>query len=97
LVSDLLRDFEFTAVLQIRRDAGCAAGMIANPRFEAGRFRPLLSTRRQSSSPYLKFRFVCGLVEDPKLSDWTILTSSLLSSRFVAQWTKQPLRQCFGR
>ena len=39
VVSDLLRDFEFTAVLQIRRDAGCAEGMIANPRFEAGCFR----------------------------------------------------------
>src|SRR5258707_9689409 len=40
MVGDLLRHFEFTAVLQIRRDAGRAEGMIANPRFDAGRFRP---------------------------------------------------------
>ena len=39
MVSDLLRDFQFAAVLQIRRDAGRAEGMIANPRFDAGRFR----------------------------------------------------------
>ena len=31
--------FEFTAVRQIRGDAGRAEGMIANPRFNAGRFR----------------------------------------------------------
>jgi hypothetical protein len=40
VVRDLLRDLEFTAVLEIRRDAGRAEGMIANPRFDAGRFRP---------------------------------------------------------
>jgi hypothetical protein len=39
MVGDLLRDFEFAAVLQIRRNAGRAEGMIANPRFDAGRFR----------------------------------------------------------
>ena len=39
MVSDLLRHFEFTAVLQIRRDPGRAESMIANPRFDAGRFR----------------------------------------------------------
>ena len=39
VVSDLLRDFELAAVLQIRRDAGRAEGMTANPRFDAGRFR----------------------------------------------------------
>ena len=39
VVSDLLRDLEFTAVLQIGRDAGRAESMIANPRFDAGRFR----------------------------------------------------------
>jgi hypothetical protein len=39
VVSDLLRHFEFAAVLQIRRDPGRAEGMIANPRFDAGRFR----------------------------------------------------------
>ena len=39
MVGDLLRNFEFAAVLQIRRDAGGAEGMIANPRFDAGRFR----------------------------------------------------------
>jgi hypothetical protein len=36
VVSDLLRDFEFAAVLQIRRNAGRTEGMIANPRFDAG-------------------------------------------------------------
>ena len=39
VVSDLLRHFQLTAVLQIRRDAGRAESMIANPRFDAGRFR----------------------------------------------------------
>jgi hypothetical protein len=39
VVSDLLSNFEFAAVLQIRRDPGRAEGMIANPRFDAGRFR----------------------------------------------------------
>src|SRR5258708_24372811 len=38
VVSDLLRDFEFAAVLQIGGDAGRAESMIANPRFDAGRF-----------------------------------------------------------
>src|SRR5246127_4899979 len=40
MVSNLLRHFQLTAVLQIRRDPGRAEGMIANPRFDAGRFRP---------------------------------------------------------
>jgi hypothetical protein len=40
MVSDLLCDLQLTAVLQIRRDAGRAESMIANPRFHAGRFRP---------------------------------------------------------
>ena len=39
MVSDLLRYFQLAAVLQIRRDAGRAEGMIANARFDAGRFR----------------------------------------------------------
>jgi hypothetical protein len=39
MVGDLLRNLKFAAVLQIRRDAGRAEGMIANPRFDAGRFR----------------------------------------------------------
>jgi len=39
VVRDLLRDLEFTAVFQIRDDAGCTESMIANPRFDAGRFR----------------------------------------------------------
>ena len=39
MVSDLLRDFQLAAVLQIRRYAGRAERMIANPRFDAGRFR----------------------------------------------------------
>ena len=38
MVSDLLRDFEFTAVLQVGGDAGRAEGMIANPGFDAGLF-----------------------------------------------------------
>ena len=40
MVGYLLRHFQLTAVLQIGRDAGRAEGMIANPRFDAGRFRP---------------------------------------------------------
>jgi hypothetical protein len=39
VVGDLLRHFQLAAVLQIRRNAGRAKGMIANPRFDAGRFR----------------------------------------------------------
>src|SRR5258708_12093101 len=39
VVGDLLRHFQLAAVLQIRRDAGRAKGMIANARFDAGRFR----------------------------------------------------------
>jgi hypothetical protein len=39
MVGDLLRDFQLAAVLQIRRDPGRAEGMIANPSFDAGRFR----------------------------------------------------------
>src|ERR1700738_3200602 len=39
MVSDLLRDFEFAAVLQIRRNPGRAESMIANPCFDASRFR----------------------------------------------------------
>jgi hypothetical protein len=40
VVRDLLRHFQLAAVLQVRRDAGRAEGMIANARFDAGRFRP---------------------------------------------------------
>ena len=39
MVHDLLRDFQLTAVLQIRRDAGRAEGMIADARLDAGRLR----------------------------------------------------------
>ena len=39
MVGDLLRHFQLAAVLQIRRDAGRAESMIANPSFDAGRFR----------------------------------------------------------
>jgi hypothetical protein len=39
MVSDLLRHFQLAAVLQILRYAGRAEGMIANPRFDSGRFR----------------------------------------------------------
>ncbi len=39
MVGDLLRDFEFAAVLQIRCNTGRTEGMIADPRFDAGRFR----------------------------------------------------------
>jgi len=38
MVGDLLRDFEFAAVLQIRRDAGRPESMIADARFDTGRF-----------------------------------------------------------
>jgi hypothetical protein len=48
MVSDLLRHFELATVLQIRRDPGRAEGMIANPHFDAGRFRaPAASFSRQ--------------------------------------------------
>jgi hypothetical protein len=40
VVGDLLRHFQLAAVLQIGRDTGRAEGMIANPRLDAGRFRP---------------------------------------------------------
>jgi len=39
MVGDLLRHFQLAAVLQIRRDAGRAEGMIADARLDAGRFR----------------------------------------------------------
>ena len=39
MVGDLLRDFQLTAILQIRRDPGRPEGMIANSRFIAGGFR----------------------------------------------------------
>jgi len=51
MVSDLLRHFEFTTVLQIRRDAGRAEGMIANPRFDAGRFRAPTDNSWSTASP----------------------------------------------
>jgi hypothetical protein len=38
MVGDLLRHFQLFAVLQIRRDAGRAEGMIVKPRFDAGLF-----------------------------------------------------------
>ena len=40
MLGDLLRYFQLAAVLQIRRDAGRPKGVIANPRFDAGRLRP---------------------------------------------------------
>jgi hypothetical protein len=39
MVRDLLRHFQLTAVLQIRRDAGGTESVIANARFDAGGFR----------------------------------------------------------
>ena len=39
MVGDLLRHFQLPAVLQIGRNTGRAESMIANPRFDAGRFR----------------------------------------------------------
>jgi hypothetical protein len=39
MVGDLLRDFEFAAVLQIGGDTGRAEGMIADACLDAGRFR----------------------------------------------------------
>ena len=38
MVGDLLRHFQLATVFQIRRYPGRAEGMIANPRFDAGRF-----------------------------------------------------------
>jgi hypothetical protein len=54
MVSDLLRRFQLTAVLLVRCDAGRAEGMIANPRFDAGRLwitslSLLLRTHRQNA------------------------------------------------
>lgn len=39
MVSNLLRHFQLAAVFQIGGDTSRAEGMIANPRFDAGRFR----------------------------------------------------------
>jgi hypothetical protein len=39
VVSDLLCHFQLAAVLQIRRNAGRTESMIADARFDAGRFR----------------------------------------------------------
>src|SRR5260370_24449289 len=39
MVGDLLCHFQLAAVFQIRRDAGRAESMIADPRFDACRFR----------------------------------------------------------
>jgi hypothetical protein len=39
MVGDLLSHFQLATVLQIRRNAGGAESMIANPRFDASRFR----------------------------------------------------------
>jgi hypothetical protein len=44
MVGDLLRHFQFAAVFQIGGDTGRAEGMIANPRFEAGRFDIVVQT-----------------------------------------------------
>jgi len=40
VVSDLLHNFEFAAVLQIGGDTGRTESMIADARLDAGRFRP---------------------------------------------------------
>ena len=39
MIGDLLRHFQLAAVFQIGGDTGRAEGMIANPRFDSGRFR----------------------------------------------------------
>jgi hypothetical protein len=44
MVGDLLRHFQFAAVLQIRSDAGRTEGMIANPRLDAGGFDIIVQT-----------------------------------------------------
>jgi hypothetical protein len=46
MVSDLLRHFQLAAILQIRRDAGRAKGMIADPRFDAETLRRRSIPRR---------------------------------------------------
>jgi hypothetical protein len=38
MVGDMLRHFQFTAVLQVSGNPGRAEGMIANPCFDAGGF-----------------------------------------------------------
>jgi hypothetical protein len=45
MIRDLLRHFQLAAVPQIRRDAGRAEGMIADPRFNAGPFYALAIMR----------------------------------------------------
>ena len=40
MVRDLLRHFQLAAVLQIGSDTGRGEGMVANPCFDAGYFRP---------------------------------------------------------
>jgi hypothetical protein len=39
MVGDLLRDLEFSDLLQVRRDPDRAESMIASPRCDADRFR----------------------------------------------------------
>jgi len=58
MVGDLLRHFQLAAVLQIRGNAGRSEGMIANPRFDAGRFR---APADDAVSVLLEERIACQL------------------------------------
>jgi len=44
MVGDLLRHVQLATVFQIGGNAGRAEGMIANPRFDAGRFDIIVQT-----------------------------------------------------
>jgi hypothetical protein len=56
MVGDLLRHFQLAAVLQIRRDAGRAERMVANARFDTGRFRAPAEAVLQKLSSCRYFR-----------------------------------------
>ena len=43
MIGDMLRHFQFAAVLQVGSDAGRAESMIANLRLDAGGLRPALN------------------------------------------------------
>jgi hypothetical protein len=63
MVSDLLRHFQLTAVLQIDGDAGRTEGMIADPRLDTGRFRaPADDAVRKAIQDSLRVRTVRNTV-----------------------------------
>jgi len=60
MVSDLLGHFECAAVLQVRRGPGRAKGMIANPRFDPGRFDIIVQTLVEAMSLSELFGITAG-------------------------------------